>query len=137
MTMAGRGLGLGFGGDGGIPMTIAGGGLGLGFGRNSPRRQPPAAAATKRQRRVRWEREGGQRRQPMNGGAQRCHATTSKRRVQREAEVLAERRRQANGQHDNQRSSWGQWCDCNKAQSRQLRCGGSQMGNQPIERGGG
>ena len=81
--------------------------------------------------------------QPTNGG------------VQLEAEALAERRRQANGQHDNQRSSWGQWCDCNKAQSRQLRCGGSQaceMGeggrpemlresngqhyNQPIERGG-
>ena len=80
---------------------------------------------------------------PTNGGAQL------------EAEALAERRRQANGQHDNQRSSGGRWCGCDKAQSCRLRCGGSQaceMGeggrpemlresngqhyNQPIERGG-
>jgi len=70
------------GDDGGIAMTITGGGLGLGFGSDSSRRQPPAAAAAaaERQRRVRWEREGGQRRQPTNEGAQRCHAATSKRR---------------------------------------------------------
>jgi len=80
--------------------------------------------------------------QPANGGAQQ------------EAEALAERRRQANGQHDNQRSSGERWCGCDKAQSCRLRCGGSQaceMGeggrlemlresngqhyNQPIERG--
>jgi hypothetical protein len=42
-------------------MTMAGGGLGLGFGGNSSRQQPPTAAAAKRRRRVRWEREGGQR----------------------------------------------------------------------------
>jgi hypothetical protein len=82
--------------------------------------------------------------QPANGGAQQ------------EAEALAERRRQANGQHDNQRSSGGRRCGCDKTQSCRLRCGGSQaceMGeggrpemlresngqhyNQPIERGGG
>jgi hypothetical protein len=39
-------------------MTMAGGGLGLGFGGNSSRRQPPAAAAAERWRRVRWERKG-------------------------------------------------------------------------------
>jgi hypothetical protein len=38
--------------------------------------------------------------QQTNGGAQL------------EAEALAERRRQANGQHDNQRSSGGQRCGC-------------------------
>jgi hypothetical protein len=62
----------------GIAMTMAGGGLGLGFGGNSSRRQPPAAAAAERWRRVRWERKGGHRQQPTNGGDQRCHATTSK-----------------------------------------------------------
>ena len=55
--------------------------------------------------------------QPTNGGAQL------------EAEALAERRRQANGQHDNQRSSGGQRCGCVRVQRRQLRCGGSQSGN--------
>jgi hypothetical protein len=64
----------------GIAMTMAGGGLGLGFGGDSSRRQPPAAAAAERRRRVRWERKGGHRQQPTNGGDQRCHATTSKRR---------------------------------------------------------
>ena len=62
----------------GIAMTMAGGGLGLGFGGNSSQRQPPAAAAAERRRRVRWERKGGHRQQPTNGGDQRCHATTSK-----------------------------------------------------------
>ena len=56
----------------GIAMTMAGGGLGLGFGGNSSRRQPPAAAAAERWRRVRWERKGGHRQQPTNGGDQRC-----------------------------------------------------------------
>jgi hypothetical protein len=69
-----------WGDDGGIAMTMAGEGLGLSFGGNSSRRQPPAAAATKRPKHVRWEREGGQRQQPMNGEAKQCHATTSKRR---------------------------------------------------------
>ena len=60
-----------WGDDLGIVMMMAGGGLGLGFGGDSSqRRQPPAAAASERRRRVRWEREGGQRQQPMNGGAQ-------------------------------------------------------------------
>ena len=65
--------------------------------------------------------------QQTNGGAQL------------EAEALAERRRQANGQHDNQRSSGGQWCSCVKALRRQLRCGGSQTGNTITNqlRGGG
>ena len=40
-----------WGDDGGIAMTMAGEGLGLGFGGNSSRRQPPAAAATKRRTR--------------------------------------------------------------------------------------
>jgi len=69
-----------WGDDGGIAMTMAGEGLGLGFGGNSSQRQPPTAAATKRRKHVRWEREGGQRRQPMNGEAKQCHATTSKQR---------------------------------------------------------
>ena len=65
--------------------------------------------------------------QRTNGGAQL------------EAEVLVERRRQANGQHDNQRSSGGQRCGCVKAQRRQLRCGGIQTGNTTTNqlRGGG
>ena len=64
----------------GIAMTMAGVGLGLGFGGDSSRRQPPAAAAAKRRRRVRWERKGGHRQQSTNGGDQQCHATTRKRR---------------------------------------------------------
>ena len=65
--------------------------------------------------------------QRTNGGAQL------------EAEVLVERRRQANGQHYNQRSSGGQRCGCVKAQRRQLRCGGIQTGNTTTNqlRGGG
>ena len=65
--------------------------------------------------------------QPTNGGAQL------------EAEALAERRRQANGLHDNQRSSGGQQCGCVKAQRRRLRCGGSQTGNTTTNqlKGGG
>jgi hypothetical protein len=48
---------------------------------------------------VRWEREGDQRRQPTNGGAQRCHATTSKRRgtTRGRGAGPAERQRQAMG----------------------------------------
>jgi len=42
--------------------------------------------------------------QPTNGG------------VQLEAEALAERQRQANGQQDNQRLSGGERCGCVKAQ---------------------
>ena len=75
MMMAGGSLGLGFGGNSGIAMTMAGGGLGLGFGGDSSQSQPPTAAAAKRWRCMRWEREGGQRQQPMNGGAQQCHTT--------------------------------------------------------------
>ena len=65
--------------------------------------------------------------QPTNGGAQL------------EAEALAERRRQVNGQHDNQRLSGGQWWGCVKVQMRLLRCGGSQTGNTTTNqlRGGG
>jgi len=64
---------------------------------------------------------------PTNGGAQL------------EAEALAERRRQANGQHDNQSSSGEQRCGCVRAQRHRLRCGGSQMGNTTTNqlRGGG
>jgi len=69
-----------WGDDGGIAMMMADGGLGLGFGGNSSRRQPPTAAAAERWRRVRWEREGGKSRQPTNGGAQRCHVTTTSKR---------------------------------------------------------
>jgi len=69
-----------WGHDGGIAMMMAGVGLGLGFGGNSSRQQPHPAATTERRRRMRWKREGGQRQQPTNGGAHRCHPTTSKRR---------------------------------------------------------
>jgi len=65
--------------------------------------------------------------QPTNGGAQL------------EAEALAERRRQANGQHDNQQLRGGQRCSCGGVQRRRLRCRGSQMGNTTTNqlRGGG
>jgi len=65
--------------------------------------------------------------QPTIGGAQL------------EAEALAERRRQANGQHVNQQLSGGRWCSCIKAQRRRLRCRGSQTGNTATNqlRGGG
>jgi hypothetical protein len=56
--------------------------------------------------------------QPANGGTQQEAS---------EAEVLVERRRQANEQHDNRRSSGGRWCGCDKAQSRRLRCGWSRQ----------
>ena len=64
---------------------------------------------------------------PTNGGAQL------------EAEVLAERQRQANGQQDNQRLSGGEWWGCVKAQRHRLRCRACQMGNTTTTqlRGGG
>ena len=94
-----------WGDEGGIAMTMAGGGLGFGFGGDSSRGQPPPAVVAKRQRlgnggrpeatTNEWRGPKMPHNKPTNGGAQR------------EAEALAERRRQANGQHDNQRSSGG------------------------------
>ena len=57
--------------------------------------------------------------QQTNGGAQL------------EAEALAERRRQANGQHDNQRSSGGQRCGCvNRNTTIRVRAG--TINSRPV-----
>jgi len=142
-----------WGDDGGFAMMMAGGDLGIGFGGNSSRRQPPAAAAAKRQRRVRWEREGGHRQQPTNGGAQQCHPDNQQTEGRKERQMRwlkGEGRQTGNmttndqdggNQHDNQRSSGGRRCGCDKeAQRCRLRCGGSQMGNtttNQLREGGG
>jgi hypothetical protein len=104
--------------------------------------QPPAAAAAtaiERRRRVRWEREEARGNNQQMEGSNNATQQTANGGEQREAEALAERRRQANGQHDNQRLSGGRWCGCNKAQRHRLRCGGGQTGITTTNhlRGGG